>query len=133
MPDEMTIIGTYFNMPEALMAQGKLQSEGIQCALDQEDIAGSALPMPATPVNLSVEKKDEEAARAILAEGISEAIVDEETGEEYRPPKCPKCQSLEVSMETVTSTHRGVFSASVRSLDLWKCKNCQHEWIAEKD
>lgn len=141
MPDELVTIGVYFNMAEAVLAQGKIESEGIECELDKEDIAGSAFAMPAVPINLRVEKKDEEAARAILAEATSETIVDEETGEEFHQPQCPNCKSLDVLMETIstsqpvvyTTTSGSSFQTSAQDLDLWKCKDCNHEWIAKED
>jgi hypothetical protein len=152
MTDEWITLWTYSDPAEAFVAEGKLESEGIECSLVQEDPSGNLSLLPEDRggmswahfmggIQLQVDKKDAEAAMAILREGIPPTIVYEEGQEEYRQPECPNCHSLDVSSETVSSADSGRYSGQSGSgirlgityTDLWKCEACGHKWQAEKD
>jgi hypothetical protein len=82
-----------------------------------------------------VKPEDAEPARAILDEPIPDQITQEDPELTYNQPHCPKCDSLDVSFETLDRP----LSYSLMYLNLpipvgkhnWKCQKCGAEWVEE--
>lgn len=132
------MVGRYRDLPDAQVAKSLLSSAGIDSFLADENLVridwlwsnmlGGA--------KLFVREKDAEAAKKLLEQGPPEAF--EVTGiGEYRQPRCPRCNSLDVSLDSldrriahpgllvglpIPLTHRG-----------GKCHACGNEWDPPKD
>ena len=135
MPEELVTLWAYRDLPEALIAQGKLQSEGVESFLADENIVRMDWFWSNLigGVKLQVAAKDAETALAILAEEIPPGFTVEEVGEEYQQPACPKCGSLDVVFETI---NKEVALLALYTLSLpvsisrnsWKCEACGTQW-----
>jgi hypothetical protein len=140
MPDEIVTLWAYRDLPEALIAQGKLQAEGVESFLADENIVRMDWFWSNLigGVKLQVAAKDAEAALAILGEEIPAGFTAEEVGEEYQQPACPKCGSLDVGFETI---NKEVALAALYVLSLpmpitknsWKCESCGAQWHVTED
>jgi hypothetical protein len=137
MPEELVTLWRYRDLPEALVAKSKLNSEDLWCFLADENIVrfNWFLSNAVSGVRLQVVSEDVEVATEILAEQIPVSFSAEETGEEYHQPECPNCHSRDVTFEP--------FSKGTALLCLqfavpvwipkksWKCEDCGHGWKAE--
>jgi hypothetical protein len=101
MSDQLLTIAAFRDLPEALLAKGKLESAEIDCMLiDEETIRIDWLYSNAIGgIKLKVYSEDAEAALDILATPIPEQFSAEQVGEAYEQPRCPGCASLDVSAE----------------------------------
>ena len=134
MAEELVTLWVYRDLPEALLAKGKLESEGIECFLDDENMVRMDWfwSNAVGGIKLRVEKGDAEAAWEVLGEAIPATLSIDETGKEYRQPQCPKCSSLDIKFESVSEFALPVLY--VFSLPLpfqkksWKCEDCGYEW-----
>jgi hypothetical protein len=125
MDDELITLRTYGSLSEALLVKAEFDSAGIDCVLGDENVAralGSVLP---GGVKLKVAKEDEAAAREILGEGVPPVLTDEASGMEYTQPRCPNCDSLQVSSNQEAAPTPG--------LDDLKCDDCGHHWQQKED
>ena len=52
-------------------------------------------------IRLQVHEQDVESARAILDEPIPPEFSEEEVGEPYEQPRCPRCYSLDIGFEKI--------------------------------
>jgi len=93
MADGLITLCRYRDLPEALLAKGKLEAAGIECFLADDNMIrldwfnSNAIG----GMRLQVPEKDAEAAIEILESGIPAVLIDESTGEQYRQPECPQC------------------------------------------
>ena len=86
-------------------------------------------------IKLKVRPEDLDAANEILSQPIPEAI-DVEGVDSYEQPKCPQCQSLDVSYRQLNKL------VSYGSLYLgipipvhtkaWTCQACRHDWEEQR-
>jgi hypothetical protein len=82
-------------------------------------------------VKLKVQAEDVEAATEILSQPIPDTIEVDGVGS-YQQPKCPKCQSLDIShlelgkLFSYGNADSGVPVAASRHA--WTCHACGHEW-----
>ncbi len=138
--EELVTLWRYRDLSEALIAMSKLESEGMECFLADDnivrlnwywsDLIGG--------VKLKVAAMDSESALALLAEEIPATFTAEEVGEEYRQPACPACGSLNVDFQTVD---RGIALLALWVLALpipiprysWKCEECGRRWRNTED
>jgi hypothetical protein len=140
MTDEIVTLWAYRDLPEALIAQGKLQAEGVESFLADENIVRMDWFWSNLigGVKLQVAAQDAEAALAILGEEIPAGFTAEEVGEDYRQPACPKCGSLDVGFETI---NKEVALAALYAFSLpvpitknsWKCDSCGARWQITED
>jgi transposase-like protein len=73
-------------------------------------------------IKLLVKPEDIEPANQILDQPIPEDFAVDGVGE-YRSPRCPNCQSLDVI------EYAGAFIALPSVLEpIWKCQACGSEW-----
>lgn len=93
-------IHRFRDLPEAWVVKGGLDSAGIECfLLDENMIRLDWLYSNLLGgIRLQVGQADAEAALGILDAPIPEHFEVEGVGD-FRQPRCPKCQSLDISME----------------------------------
>jgi hypothetical protein len=131
--NESVTIRKYRDLPEALLAKGSLESAGIESYLADDNIIRldwfySNL---IGGIKLKVRPEDVEAATEILNQPIPENLGVEGVGN-YEQPKCPKCQSLDVSYRELQklisygSAYLGVPVPVHKKA--WLCHACKTEW-----
>ena len=126
------------DIPEALLAKGKLESAGIPCVLADGNLVRMdwLLSNAIGGIRLQVHQQDLETARAVLDEPIPPEFSEEQVGEDYAQPRCPRCYSLDISFEKFD--HFWTFSlwlllsfpVPIRK-NTWKCHTCGIEWAEE--
>jgi hypothetical protein len=130
---DLTMIRRYRDLPEALLAKTSLESTGIECFLTDENIVridwfwSNLLG----GVKLHVKAEDADAALEILNQPSPENFEVEGIGR-YERPRCPNCDSMEISFEELNkpvafaTAYFGVPIPLHR--DGWKCHSCGHCW-----
>jgi DNA-directed RNA polymerase subunit M/transcription elongation factor TFIIS len=116
---ELVTIATFRTLGEAHVAKGALESEGIECVLTDENIAGIYSPAIGG-IRLQVHAEDRDNALEILP-------ADEPAPEELPPDQkvCPKCGSTEIGF-----VERKLFSLDPSH---WECSQCGARWVVEPD
>jgi hypothetical protein len=134
--DKFVILRQFRDLPEALLAKGSLESAGIEALLADDNLIrldwfySNLLG----GIKLKVRSEDAEAANEILNQPIPETVDVEGVGE-YKQPKCPRCQSLDVSFQELNeflsygSAYLGVPIPVYRKA--WTCHACGNEWEEE--
>ena len=107
------MIRQFCDLPEALLAKGSLESFGIECFLQDDNMVRVSWSNLIGGVKLCVSPQDVENARKILDEPILEGMYVHGVGL-YEQPRCPKCRSLDVVMPAQGPA--------------WKCQACGAEW-----
>jgi hypothetical protein len=140
MSEDIVTLWKYRDLPEALVARSKLESEDLPCFLADENIVrlNWFLSNVVGGLRLQVMSDDAQSAMELLGEEIPVNFTAEEAGEEYRQPECPRCHSRDVSFEPI---YKGIALAVLWIMSLpvwlpkssWKCEDCRHEWKAEYD
>jgi len=124
------------DLPEALLAKGSLESAGIHAYLVDDNMIRMDwfISNLLGGIKLKVHAEDAQAANEILNQPIPE-VVDVEGIGEYEQPKCPKCQSLDVSYQELNkflsygSAFVGVPIPVYQKA--WTCHACGNEWEEE--
>ena len=134
---KLMTIREFRDLPEALLAQGCLQSAGIQCFLADDNLVrvdwfySNAIG----GIKLRVKPEDARTAVEILNQPIPGEFNVQDVGI-YEQPKCPKCGSLDVAFEELnkpiafTSAYILNFPIPIHNKG-WKCHSCKHEWQEE--
>ncbi|HLZ41325.1 MAG TPA: hypothetical protein VKQ11_10200 [Candidatus Sulfotelmatobacter sp.] len=129
----MITIRQFRDLPEALLAKGSLESSGIECALVDDNLVrldwfwSNLLG----GVKLQVGPSDVETANQILNQPIPDGFDVCGVGE-YQQPRCPACQSLDVSYQELNkpvsylTAYAGVPVPVYRRA--WRCHSCEVEW-----
>jgi ribosomal protein S27E len=109
--EETVTLRQFLDLPEALLAKGRLESVGIQAYLVDDNMVrlNWFISNILGGIKLKVRAEDAEAASEILNQPIPEMLDVEGVGN-FDQPKCPQCQSLDVT-----------YTESVRE---WVCKSC---------
>jgi hypothetical protein len=126
------------DIPEALLAKGKLESAGIECVLADGNLVRMdwLLSNAIGGIRLQVHEQELESARAVLAEPIPPEFEEEELGEPFVQPRCPRCCSLDIGFEKIDRFWTyGLwlllsFPIPIRKGN-WKCYTCGSEWVEE--
>jgi hypothetical protein len=118
---ELVTIRRFRDLPEALLAKGSLESAGIEALLGDDNVIRldwfwSNL---IGGVKLQVDPEDADVASRILDQPIPEGFDVAGVGE-YHQPRCPRCQSLDVS--PIPWKRRA-----------WNCYACKAEWEGSDD
>jgi hypothetical protein len=136
--DQLVTLRHFRDIPDALLAKGKIESAGIDCSLADGNLVrmdwlwSNAIG----GLRLQVRQEDAEDALAILDEPIPEEFTAEELGEPYTQPHCPSCDSLDIGFESLDRFWTyGLwlvlqFPVPVRKNN-WKCYACNAEWVEE--
>ena len=128
----LVIIRKFRDLPEALVAQGIIDSVGIETFLFDDatvrmDWFWSNL---LGGIKLLVDAENVEAANEILNQPIPEGFAFEGAGD-YQQPRCPKCQSMEISFEELDKLAYGSLFVNL-PLPIhrkgWLCHSCKHAW-----
>ena len=114
------LLAQYFNVLEAMLAKSILESAGIESFLANSNIARlyGLIPNIFGGLKLFVRSDDLEAAKSILEQTPPEKFDVEGFGE-YIQPRCPSCQSPDISFDQDDE-------------QLWECHACGRRW-KEKD
>ena len=130
---------TFDNPIDAHLLRSKLENEGIQCFLFDENIVGinPLYNVTVGGIKLKILEEDVEKVKAILSEMEGRPFTDEEDKE----IACPNCNSTAViSGLRSMKGFRGVLSAIASLLltlypfyykSVYKCKACGREFKAE--
>src|SRR5271166_4770657 len=96
--EETVTLRQFRDLPEALLAKGSLESAGIQAYLIDDNMIRMDwfISNLLGGIKLKVRPEDAEAASEILNQPIPEMLDVEGVGN-FEQPKCPLCQSLDVS------------------------------------
>jgi len=120
------------DLPEALLAKGCLESAGIECFLRDDNLVRLDwfISNFVGGVKLCVQAEDAEKAQGILDEPILEGLYVQGVGL-YEQPRCPKCNSLDVSFQELDPA--AYLSMAVRvpipfHRSAWRCRACNAEW-----
>ena len=137
MSDELVTIERFRDLPEALLAKGKLQSAGIACFLADSELVRTDWLWSNAIGNMRLQVKAEDASEAIsvLREPPPEIFLQEEVGEYYQQPRCPKCNSIDIGFESIDRQ----LSYGLMLINLcfpfpkntWKCYECGADWVEE--
>ena len=126
------------DIPEALLAKGKLESAGIECLLADGNLVRMdwLLSNAIGGVRLQVHRQDLESARAVLDEPIPPEFGEEEVGEPYSQPRCPRCCSLDIGFEKIDRFWTyGLWLLLSFPIPIpknnWKCYTCGIEWTEQ--
>jgi len=125
------------DLPEALLAKGSLESAGIDAYLLDDNMIRMDwfISNLLGGIKLQVRPEDVEMANEILNQPTPENLEVEGVGA-YQQPKCPQCQSLDVSYRELNkflsygSAYVGVPVPVHRKA--WTCHACGNEWEDEQ-
>jgi hypothetical protein len=121
------------DLSEALLAKSVLDSAGIECFLGDENMVrmdwfwSNLLG----GVKLWVREEDAETASSLLDQNTPDRFDVEGIGE-YKQPRCPNCQSFDISFEGLKRTI--AYTSAFLGVPYpfkghgWKCHSCGHEW-----
>lgn len=130
---EMVTIAKFRDLPEALLAQGNLNSSGIESVLlDGNLVRLDWLWSNAVGgIKLQVKVEDADEATEILNQPIPETFEFGGAGD-YRQPECPKCKSLDITFQEI---YKPVAYGSLWvglplpvHREAWKCRACGNGW-----
>jgi hypothetical protein len=137
---QLVTVARFRDLPEAMLARGRLQSAGIDAFLADENYIRMDWFMSNMIGNmrLQVREEDVESAKEILQEQVPEDFEIGADGEKFEQPRCPKCGSVDIEFEGV---NRGLGLVSAYAIgiplslrrDLWKCNHCGAEWRENDD
>jgi hypothetical protein len=130
---ELVIVAHFRDLPEALLAKGALESAGIECYLVDDNMVrldwfwSNLLG----GVKLAVKQEDTEEALNVLEQPIPEDF-DVDGSDKYQQPRCPNCQSLDISFEAMNKLGLATAWAIGVPLPLrrnaWRCNSCGRAW-----
>lgn len=104
---ELVTIQSFRDLSEAMLAEGMLNSAGIECFL-VDDNTGRMLGFISNVIGgirMKVNKADAEAATKLLEQLIPESVDVTDEGDDH-PPRCPKCYSVDMPL-TANPDFRG--------------------------
>jgi len=121
-------------MGEAFLAKSLLESAGIECFLADDNMVRldwfySNL---IGGIKLNVNREDRDEAEGVLSQPIPDGFEVDGVGE-YRQPRCPKCQSVDITFQAMNKGI-GLTTAWAVGLPLpipensWKCNSCGVKW-----
>ncbi len=121
------------DLPEALLAKGSLESAGIHAYLVDDNMIRMDwfISNLLGGIKLKVRPEDAEAANEILNQPIPEMLDVEGVGN-FEQPRCPRCQSLDVSNEELNkpvaylTAYAGVPVPVYKKG--WTCQACGNAW-----
>ena len=129
---ELVLLRRFRDLPEALLARGKLVAAGVDAILADDNIIRMDWLWSNLVGGLKIFVSPDDFAEAsqLLNEPIPEKL--EVEGEApYEQPRCPVCQSLDINFEEL---HQQIAYASLCIFPLpiqrkgWFCHSCGHSW-----
>src|SRR5260370_18461936 len=127
------VLRRFWDRRDAFLFGSVLDSAGIECYLADEntirmdwfwsDFLGR--------IKLCVRRADADVASSLLDQSVAEKFDAEGVGE-YQQPRCPICQSIEVSFQGLNKAvdYIRALLGGPRPLhrSLWECDACGHQW-----
>ncbi len=136
MANGLTTVMVCRDVLDAQVALGKLESEGIECSLANENLVGVAWTYSNAVGGVEVQVPVEQAAAALAALSRDESGLTAEIGEEMDPPQlpelCPNCGSEDLAV--VRRQRYAAAAMLLVPLPLFffgtriKCRACGSEW-----
>jgi hypothetical protein len=129
----LVMLRRFRDIPEALLAKGRLESFGIAAVLADENMVRMDwfLSNLLGGVKLLVDAEDFTEASRLLNEPVPEQLNVEGVGE-YLQPRCPQCDSLDVAFDELNK--KVSYTTAWLGLPLpvsdsgWQCHACGHRW-----
>jgi hypothetical protein len=121
------------DLPEALLAKGSLESAGIEAYLVDDNMIRMDwfISNLLGGIKLKVRAEDAEAASEILNQPIPEMLDVGGVGN-FEQPKCPRCQSLDISFEELNKPVAYMTAYAGVPVPLynqgWSCQGCGNHW-----
>jgi hypothetical protein len=131
--EEPVVVAQFLNLYEALLAKGQLNSAGIASSLRDDNMVRIDwfISNLLGGVKLAVPPAEADEARELLAQPIPENFDVDGVGE-YAQPRCPKCNSVDISHESLDKPYAyGSAWAGVPipfGANRWRCAECGHKW-----
>ena len=119
---DLVTVRKFRNLPEALLAKGSLESVGIDCFLFDHNLVRLFVSHFVGGIRLQVKAEDAALALEVLNQPMLEGLYVEGIGL-YEQPRCPRCSSLEVSMQPVNPSF-----TLLPEENLCECRFCRHRW-----
>ena len=135
--NELVTIERFRDLPEALLAKGKLESAGIRCFLADSELVRTDWLWSNAIGNMRLQVRFEDAKEAIeiLNEPAPEIFLEDEVGEVYQQPRCPSCNSSDIAFESIDrKLSYGLMLIGVPipiRKNAWRCAACGAEWVDE--
>ena len=129
----LAMLRRFRDIPEALLAKGKLEAMGIACVLADENMVRMDwfLSNMLGGVKLLVDAEEFAEASNLLNEPIPEHLQVEGVGS-YCQPRCPECGSMDVAFgeldKKISYTTAWLGVPIPLSRDDWQCHACGHHW-----
>ena len=132
-PGRPVTVRAFRDLPEAQLAKTILESANIKCFLADENLVRMDwfLSNAIGGVRLWVNEENYEAARTLLDTEIPQEFEVEGVGE-YKQPRCPKCESVDISFQELNKPL--TYLAFLINLAIpfkrrrWKCNCCGLVW-----
>jgi hypothetical protein len=137
--DAIITLWRYRDLPEALVARAKLEADGIECFLADENIIRLNWFWSNAFGRLKLQRLQEnaEAAMEVLGQEIPPSFSADEIGEEYIQPRCPNCASLDIGFQEYSKLTLAIFWVLALPIPIfknrWKCEDCGQEWKQETE
>jgi hypothetical protein len=131
--NETVTLRQFRDLPEALLAKGSLESAGIEAYLVDDNMIRMDwfISNLLGGIKLKVRPEDAEAAGEILNQPIPEMLDVEGVGN-FEQPKCPRCQSLDVTYEELNKEFSYLTAYAGVPIPVykkgWTCHACGNEW-----
>ncbi len=137
MSGNLVTIERFRDLPEALLAKGKLESAGIRCFLADSELVRTDWLWSNAIGNMRLQVRSEDAHEAleILHEPAPEIFLEHEVGEVYQQPRCPRCNSTDIRFESID--RKLSYGLMLLGLPIpipknnWRCTTCAAEWVEE--
>lgn len=134
---DLTTVGRYRDLSEAIVARAVIESAGIFCFLKDENLVRLDWQVSnfIGGIRLQVSTADVEAAKDILSQPIpNEISIPDQPG--FMQPRCPRCTSTDISWErqgrkaALASLY--LFSLPLpRGSESWHCDSCDLRWVED--
>ncbi len=129
----LVTVRRFRDLPEALLAKGSLESASIESFLGDDNMVRMDwfISNLLGGIKLLVKPEDAEVANQILEQPIPEDFAVDGVGE-YRSPRCPNCQSLDIGFEELNKPV--AYASAYIGLPIplhrkaWICHSCGREW-----
>jgi hypothetical protein len=130
---KLVTVCRFRDMPQALLAKSVLESAGIECLLADANIIRTDWLWSnlVGGVKLRVLEEDLDEALRILDQNPEESSTPS-GGEDFQPPRCPRCQSRDVALDDLPdSDSEAAVSSTAGPHDddlVWTCQSCGNQW-----
>ncbi len=136
MSEQLVTIASFRDLPEALLAKGKLEAAGIQSELVDDNIVRMDWFWSTAMggIKLQVDRDDVNGAVEVLGSPIPTELPADDAGSVYQQPACPKCGSLDISHKTDNQwISAAVLYVTALPIPLpqskaWRCEECGAQW-----